>query len=158
MSEQSRDHDSDVPTQAEPDMMTLIKKMQQQLVNLERKIDLLIHKPQERSFQGKSFSKPFRPSYSSSRYYGKGDQGRSFRDNDSIQRSHYGRKDQSRSFKESDNAQGNHYGKKDQSRSFRENDQAQGQGHSFKKHRDDDQSQKFNPKKKPFYMKRKDRD
>ena len=46
----------------EPEMMVLIKKIQQHLVFLERKIDTLIGQSSDRSFnKGKRFSKPYRP-------------------------------------------------------------------------------------------------
>ena len=40
--------------------MVLIRKMQQQLVILEKKIDILISQPLGRPFSAKHFSKPFR--------------------------------------------------------------------------------------------------
>lgn len=46
--------------QEESQVIVLIKKIQQQLGFLEKKIDLLLGKSQDRPFRGKSFSKPFR--------------------------------------------------------------------------------------------------
>lgn len=59
--------------QADLDVISLIKKMQQQLNFLEKKIDLLIGQSPERPFRGKSFSKPFRPSFGSRAHHGKRD-------------------------------------------------------------------------------------
>jgi len=50
---------SSVPVQIEPDVADLISKMQEQLVNLEKKIDTLISKASERPSVEKHFSKPF---------------------------------------------------------------------------------------------------
>lgn len=55
--------DLSMPPQADNDVVSLIKKMQQQLNYLEKKIDLLIGQAPERSFGEKRFSKPFRPSF-----------------------------------------------------------------------------------------------
>ena len=53
--------DSATP-QAESDVVVLIKKMQQQLTALEKKIDILMSRPKENSFAGKRFSRPFHSS------------------------------------------------------------------------------------------------
>ena len=65
--------------QHEPDLAALIKKVQEHLVILERKIDSLISKPQEerRSFKERRFSKPFR-SFKHS-HHGKGEYNNSSR-------------------------------------------------------------------------------
>ena len=60
MGEQSQHNDSLSPALAEQDVVVLIKKMQQQLVFLEKKIDILISQSQAKSFGEKHFSKPFR--------------------------------------------------------------------------------------------------
>ena len=53
------------PPQADSDVVSLIKKMQQQLNFLEKKIDILIGQSPEKPFHDreKRFSKPFRPSF-----------------------------------------------------------------------------------------------
>ncbi len=61
MSEQSRHNEVLPPAPAEQDMLVLIRKMQQQLVILEKKIDILINQSLGRPFSEKRFSKPFRP-------------------------------------------------------------------------------------------------
>ena len=60
MSEQFQHNDSLPPVPAEQDVVALIKKMQQQLVFLEKKIDILISQSKARPFSEKHFSKPFR--------------------------------------------------------------------------------------------------
>ena len=50
-----------IPPQAGPDVVDLIKKIQQHLVFLEKKIDLLIGQSSQRSFKTRPFSKPFWP-------------------------------------------------------------------------------------------------
>ena len=58
-------HDTSIPPQTEPEVLALIRKMQQQLAFLEKKIDILIKQSSEKSFerpfQKRSFSRPFRP-------------------------------------------------------------------------------------------------
>ena len=66
MSEHSQENEElNVPSQADSDVVSLIKKMQQQLNFLEKKIDILIGQSPERPFRDreKRFSKPFRPSF-----------------------------------------------------------------------------------------------
>ena len=60
MSEQPQHNDFSPPASAEQDMVVLIKKMHQQLLFLEKKIDILINQSQARPFGEKHFSKPFR--------------------------------------------------------------------------------------------------
>lgn len=59
MGKHFRRDSSSVPPQAETDLVGLIKKVQQQLTFLEKKIDTLIGQSQERPFKGKHFPKPF---------------------------------------------------------------------------------------------------
>ena len=66
MSEHSDENEElSAPPQADSDVLSLIKKMQQQLNFLEKKIDILIGQSPERPFRDreKRFSKPFRPSF-----------------------------------------------------------------------------------------------
>ena len=63
MSEQSQENGVLPPAPAENDMLALIKKMQQQLVFLEKKIDILINQSKERPFKEGRFSKPFHRSF-----------------------------------------------------------------------------------------------
>ena len=68
------------PSQVEPDVITLIKKMQQQLVFLEKKIDVLIGQSPGKPFHDRRFSKPFRR-FGHSNWHGKKE-----RDNNSGER------------------------------------------------------------------------
>jgi len=66
MSEHSEENEElSVPPQADSDVVSLLKKMQQQLNFLEKKIDILIGQSPEKPFRDreKRFSKPFRPSF-----------------------------------------------------------------------------------------------
>ena len=51
---------SSSPPQVEPDVVALVKKIQQHLMFLEKKIDTLISRSSEKPSQGQHFSKPFR--------------------------------------------------------------------------------------------------
>lgn len=62
MTEQPKNDNFSMPQQNEPDILFLIQKIQQQLVFLEKKIDILVSQSRETPFREKSFSKPFRPS------------------------------------------------------------------------------------------------
>ncbi len=61
MSEQFNQNPSVVSSSANTDVVALIKKMQQQLDFLEKKIDTLISQSHEKPLREKHFSKPFRP-------------------------------------------------------------------------------------------------
>ena len=61
MSEQFKHNEPSLHDEGEQDVVSLIKKMQQQLASLEKKIDTLINQPQARPFREDRFSKPFRP-------------------------------------------------------------------------------------------------
>jgi len=105
MKEETNADPSAVPDQPDTDLVFLLQAMQQQLLQLEKKVDLLISRSQEksgerppyaRSFEGKSFSKPFR-SYDSSHYSDKRDRERSPRDRDSVFGHFYERRPQKQS-------------------------------------------------------------
>jgi len=70
---------SSIPVQVEPDVADLISKMQEQLVNLEKKIDTLISKASERPSGEKHFSKPFQR-FDNSHRHDNGRQDSSFRE------------------------------------------------------------------------------
>ncbi|MFC1592737.1 hypothetical protein ACFL4C_01845 [Candidatus Omnitrophota bacterium] len=61
MSDKFKHKDFLSPASDKQDVMVLIKKMQQQLVFLEKKIDILINQSSHRPFSEKHFSKPSRP-------------------------------------------------------------------------------------------------
>jgi len=60
MSEQIKHNDSLSPASDEQNLMAVIKRMQQQLVFLEKKIDILIDQSSRKSFSENRFSKPSR--------------------------------------------------------------------------------------------------
>lgn len=82
-------HDpSVVPGPTNADVVALIKKMQQQLEFLVKKIDVLINQSQEKPFREKRFSKPLR-SFSHSPHHGKGEYDRSPRERSFDQGRHF---------------------------------------------------------------------
>ena len=93
MNEESSINPSAVPDESDTDVASLIKGMQQQLLFLEKKIDLLISRSQERPsgekphsdrpFRKRPFSKPFR-SFDQPQRPGKGEYGHSPRERDSA--------------------------------------------------------------------------
>ena len=82
MSEQFKNDAFSGPQPNQPDLVALIRKLEDHLVILERKIDGLINKQQEhrRPFQEQRFSKPFRPSFKGS-HHGKGEYNSHSREN-----------------------------------------------------------------------------
>lgn len=144
MNERSQ-YNKDLPlASAEQDILALIRKMQQQLVFLEKKIDILVNQSQARPFREKHFSKPFRsfdrPHRHSDRAYVNApgekniDRGRHFERRDSEENRGFDHK------------------KKDYDNS-RESDFSKGQ-HFQKQH--DGEKRGFYQKKNPFSYRRKD--
>jgi hypothetical protein len=94
MKEESSITPSSVPDEADADVVSMLKRMQQQLLSLERKMDLLVSQSRERPSGGKSspdrhfgkrpFSKPFR-SFDHPRRHGKDEHEHSPREKDSVQ-------------------------------------------------------------------------
>jgi hypothetical protein len=80
---------SDLPDDSDNDVASMIAKMQRQLLFLEKKIDILISKTEEKpSYERSSYKKPFQKSYrppEHSRRYGNEDRGEGRRDKDSDQ-------------------------------------------------------------------------
>jgi len=68
MTHDSKNDLSPVPREGDPDVVAMIRKMQQQLVFLERKIDALISQSAGKSDRERGFSKPFRSYGRSSRH------------------------------------------------------------------------------------------
>lgn len=58
MSEQFGDDNLEAPQQNEPDVVALLKKIQQQLVFLEKKVDSLLNQSGDRPPRDRGFSKP----------------------------------------------------------------------------------------------------
>jgi hypothetical protein len=89
------------PPETDTDIVSLLKRMQQQLNFLEKKIDILISQSQEktfgekpfpnRSFQKRPFSKPLH-SFDRSQRHSRGDHEHSPRDRDSAQGRFYERR------------------------------------------------------------------
>jgi len=101
MKEESNINLTEVPDESDTDVVSLLKKMQQQLLFLERKIDLLVSQSQprpsgdrpstDRPFRKRPFSKPFR-SFDNPQRQGKGDYGHSSRERDSSPGHFYDRR------------------------------------------------------------------
>ncbi len=128
----------------EQDLMALIRKMQQQLIFLEKKIDILISQSQGGSFRQKQYSKPF---HTFDRAHRRPDRG-------------YNNTSSERSFE-----RGGHFEKRrtEENREFghkraydnpRESDSG-GRPHFEKRHGGENRG--FHQRKKPFYYGRKDR-
>ncbi len=99
-----KEEKNDNPSVPDPDtdLVSLLQAMQQQLLQLEKKVDFLISRSQEksrerpphaRSFDGRSFSRPFR-SHDHSHYHDKREQGHSPRDRNSVSGHFYERRPQ----------------------------------------------------------------
>ena len=61
MSKNAMQHNDSPSTENETDLVSLIKKIQNQLTFLEKKIDTLINRSSERQFEKKDFSRPYKP-------------------------------------------------------------------------------------------------
>ena len=149
MSEQLERDDSLSPGSNEQDVAALINKMQKQLVFLEKKIDILISQSQERPSRERNFSKPFRSfdrSYRPGHYHDKRDQGEDFRERGIRSGHHFEKRqpDENRGFG----------GPKRDYGADREN--SPGQDRGFKK-KYGGEKRGFDPGKKPFFHKRKER-
>ena len=93
MNEESSVNPSTQSDTSDTDVVDLLHKLQQQLLFLERKIDLLISQSQgrpsgdkastDRPFRKRPFSKPFH-SFDHPQHHGKGEHGRSPNDRDSA--------------------------------------------------------------------------
>ena len=145
MSEQPQHNESLPPEPAGQDVLTLIRKMQQQLVLLEKKIDTLINQSFSRPSGEKHFPKPFRTF------------GRSYRQPDRAHASGFGEKSFNRGRhsdkRRSEEIRGFDHKKKAYD-SPREGDFSQER--NIRKRRDSEKSG-FDQKNKPFPYRRKDR-
>jgi len=148
MTEQIKSDNSSTPQQTESDVFVLIKKMQQQLAFLEKKIDILISQSQAKPFGEKHFSKPSRSfdrPYRPGHNQDKRDQGEGSRER-SFHSGHHFEK------RQGDENRGLGGPKKDYSEG-RENSSSQDR--HFKKSYDG-KKRGFDPRKKTFFHKRKD--
>jgi len=134
--------------QEQTDVVALIKKMQQQISALDKKIEILLSRPKESSFGEKHFSRHSR-SFSRPSFHSRDDRYSSDRgEYRHGGRGSFGGRDSFRS-------------REDREGSFHE--RHSGEGHSFGKkpyHSDGPRGGEprgFAPKKKPFFLKRKER-
>jgi len=143
MSEQFEQDGSIAVPHVETDVLVLIKKMQQQLVFLEKKIDTLISQIQERPSRERSFSKPYR-SFGNTQRYERGD-----RDSRPRERGFSPRG----SFNKYHSDEG-----RPQERSFSKypSDEGRSSERHFHKHQGDEK-RGFGSRSKPFFRGRKDR-
>ncbi|MBL7131411.1 MAG: hypothetical protein ISS45_08445 [Candidatus Omnitrophica bacterium] len=70
MNEDFKKEDSPSPPQQEQQVLDLVRRLQQQIISLEKKVDTLLSRPAQRANEGNTFSKPFR-SYGHSQYQGR---------------------------------------------------------------------------------------
>lgn len=176
MSEHSKHDDSVSGTSDEQDVVVLLKRMQQHLAFLEKKIDILVAKSQERPFRQKPFSRPFRPSSYHRRPEGeyvntseekRFDRPRRFEKRHGREERGFGYKKESYgSPRESSFTKEHSFEKRHgrEERDFGHKKESYGkpreggftQERPFEKRHGQDK-RGFDPKKKPFYLKRKDR-
>ena len=122
MNEESSVNPSTQSDTSDTDVVDLLHKLQQQLLFLERKIDLLISQSQEKPsgekaspdgpFRKRSFSKPFR-SFEHPQRHGKGEHGHSPRERDSAQGHFYERRPREKSRGPSPKKKPNFFKRKD---------------------------------------------
>jgi hypothetical protein len=106
MIEETNANPADLPDQPDTDLVSLLRTMRQQLLHLEKKVDLLISRsqekpseerpPQGRSFRRKSFLKPFR-TQGHSHPHDKREREHGPRDRDSVPGHFYERRPQGKS-------------------------------------------------------------
>lgn len=58
--EDFKNEDSSVPPHEEQHVVALIKQLQQQIAALEKKVDLLLSRPAQKTHEGRNFSKSYR--------------------------------------------------------------------------------------------------
>jgi hypothetical protein len=146
MSEQPQNNNPLPPAPADQDVIFLIKRLQQQLTFLEKKIDLLVNQSQARPSQEKPFSKPFRSFGPSHRRPGPGGDYPYASGKKSFDRGHH--------FEKRPGEAKEGFGYKKKPYAHPEGGDP-GQGHHFEK-RHGGEKKSFDPKKKPFYFKYKD--
>ena len=138
----------EVAPQAEPDVLSLLKKMQQQLTYLEKKVDLILNQSSEKSFPEKRFSKPFRSGGHGGPRHG-GGHGEGRRD--------FAPRD--RNFSRPDNRSGGGGFSRDrQDRGPRDGNFSGGNRPFDRPREGGNRGGGFEPRKKPFFQRRKDRD
>jgi len=101
MNEESSLDQSEEPGQPDTELVALLKKMQMQLQHLEKKVDLLISRseekpPQDRGFRKKPYTKSFH-SFDRPQHHGRGDRERNPRERESTPGHFYERRPQEKS-------------------------------------------------------------
>jgi hypothetical protein len=145
MSEQSEENDFLPATEARQDVAALIKKMQEQLASLEKKIDILINQSQARPFGEKHFAKPFRSFGHPRRRFAKE------QDNFSGEKRSY----PGRHFEKRDGRENREFDRKKKAYDHSPESDFGQKRHFKKSYRGEKRG--FDQKKKPFFYKRKDR-
>jgi hypothetical protein len=149
MNEEFKDENPSVPpASAEADVVVLIKRMQQQLIFLEKKIDILISQSQAAPSGEKHFSRPYR-SFDRPQRYGNRDRDRGSADRGPAQERHFEKRhsEENRGFgskRSYDNPRGSDSGPE---RHFEKRHGGENRGFG----------QKIGQKKRPFFPKRRDR-
>ncbi len=162
MSEELKNEGVPVMPETQTDVVAMIKKMQQQLIALDKKIEILMGRPRESSFGHKPYARPS-GSFSRPSFHGRSDRRPSDRgEYRHGGRSSFGSRDSFRSgetreghFRERDSREGSSFEKKPYSsaRSY----------HGGERSRSSDWShggepRAFASKKKPFFLKCKERE
>jgi hypothetical protein len=109
MKEEENIDQSAAPDQAETDLVSLLSAMQQQLLHLEKKVDLLLKRSPEKSFEE-------RPSHAKS--FGRGTFPKSYRPHD---HSHHDRRERERNPRDRDSVPGHFYERRPQEKGRRAN-------------------------------------
>lgn len=145
MNEEFREENPSAPAQAEQDVVSLIKNMQQRLISLEKKLDILINQSQATSSKDKYFPKSNRPFDRSRSGFGRerdyGSAGKSF--------------DRGRRFEKRPGEESGGFGYKKKSYDNSREGGPSREHHFEKRHGDENRG--FNQKKRPFFQKRRDR-
>jgi len=145
MSKRSQGSDFLQQAPVEQDVIALIKRMQQQLAFLEKKIDILINQTQARPFSERHFPKPFRSSGRPHRHSA-GERDTVYGERSGDRRQHFEKR-------RGETTQSFGYRRK----AYDTPRESEGEPeHHFEKRRGGEQRE-FNGKKKPFYNKRKGR-
>ncbi|MFA6379203.1 MAG: hypothetical protein WCX16_05445 [Candidatus Omnitrophota bacterium] len=155
MSEEFK-HEVPVAPEGETDVVALIKKMQQQLTALDKKIEILMSRPKESSFGRKSFSRPS-GSFNRPSFHGRDDR----RPSDRGEYRHGGRESFGGrdSFRPREAREGN-FRERDsrEGRSFEKKPYSGERSHSSSERPHSGEPRAFAPRKKPFFLKRKERE
>lgn len=144
MSEQPQYNDSLSPVPDQQDTTALLKKIQQQLVSLEKKIDILVNQSLDRPFREKRYPGSHRPFNRHHRFNRE-------HDNTSTERNSY----PGRHFEKRHSEEGHGFGYK--KKAYGDSGESGfSKEHHFKRH-NEDEKRGFDQRKKPFSYRQKDR-